>query len=351
MRSKLPVNKTVNKKLLAKFALGFGFGLGMLGVLPVLAPFPATSTPLFLSRRNTQAKLEVIKQFQGHQLTGEAIIQIHYSRDGRYLLSTATDGLAKLWTGDGTLVREFPGQPLAMLFNGQFNSDASRIVTASYDGTVRIWSLSGLVLKELRGHSSGATDVRFVGPGVVSSSDDGSIKFWSMDGTAWSSLTRPGVSRNMDLSPNGDLIAVTQDIGTITLLNPKAEVVKTIQTGQGRLNSVNFSADGQRLVTAGFDGTARVFNLDGRELLKLKVLEKGWVTGAAFSRDNLIATVSDDGVLRLWDVQGTLLDSYNPNLERLGSVAFHPNGHDLAVAAYHGTIILLKLNNHSHFNK
>nr|WP_322879183.1 WD40 repeat domain-containing protein [Pseudocalidococcus azoricus] len=339
------MNQAVNKKFWTKFALGFAFGLGMVGGLPAFAPLPATSTPLLLSRRNPQAKLEVIKQFQGHQLTGEAIIQIHYSRDGRYLLSTATDGLAKIWSANGDLVRELAGQPIAMLFNGQFNQDATQIVTASYDGTVRIWNFSGQALKELRGHTSGATDVRFLGPGVVSSSDDGSIKFWSMDGTAWSTLTRPGVSRNMDLSPNRDLIAVTQDIGTITLLNPKAEVVKTIQTGQGRLNSVNFSADGQRLVTAGFDGTARVFNLDGRELLKLKVLEKGWVTGAAFSRDNLIATVSDDGVLRLWDVQGTLLDSYNPNLERLGSVAFHPNGQDLAVAAYHGTIILLKLNN------
>ncbi len=334
----------VKKTFVVSFALSFSLGLGLVSIPPVLSQLsPATSTPL-LSRRPTQAKLEVVKQFLGHKLTGEAIIQIHYSRDGRYLLSTATDGLAKLWTANGEFVREFAGKPLAMLFNGQFSADTSKIVTASYDGTVRVWDIQGAVLQELRGHVSGVTDVRFLPQGgVVSGSDDGSIKYWAFDGTNWATLTRPGVSRNMDLSPLADLIAVTQDIGTITLLNPKGETINSIQTGQGRLNSVSFSPDGKFLVTAGFDGTARVFNLQGKQVLKLKVLENGWVTGAAFSRNNLIATVSDDGILRLWDFQGQLLDSYNPNLERLGSVAFHPNGKQLAVAAYHGTLILLNL--------
>lgn len=333
----------MNKKLVASFALGFS--LGLVTAFPAFSQFVPPPPPL-LSRQNSQAKLEVVKQFQGHKLTGEAIIQIHYSRDGRYLLSTATDGLAKLWTARGELVREFVGQPLAMLFNGQFSHDTTQIVTASYDGTVRVWDVEGPVFKEWRGHVSGVTDVRFLaqGAGPVSSSDDGSIKFWSLDGTNLATITRSGVSRNMDVSPTGNLVAVTQDIGTITLINPQGEVVQTIETGQGRLNSVNFSADGKFLVTAGFDGTARVFNLEGKELLKLPVLTTGWVTGAAFSRHNLIATVSDDGVLRLWNFQGTLLNSYNPNLERLGSVAFHPNGRDLAVAAYHGTIILLQVN-------
>ncbi len=341
-RCSVVVNKPVRKKLVVSLALSFS--LGLVTAVPALSQFSANSTVL-LSRRASQAKLAVIKQFQGHNLTGEAIIQIHYSRDGRYLLSTATDGLAKLWTVNGEFVREFLGQPLAMLFNGQFNHDTTELATASYDGTVRIWDIQGTMLQELRGHVSGATDVRFLpqAKGVVSSSDDGSIKFWAKDGTNWATLTRPGVSRNMDLSPTGNLVAVTQDIGTITLLNPQGQTVKTIQTEQGRLNSVNFSADGKLLITAGFDGTARVFNLNGEEILKLPVLTTGWVTGAAFSRDEFIATVSDDGILRLWDMQGNLLDSYNPNLERLGSVAFHPNGRDLAVAAYHGTLILLRI--------
>ncbi|AFY73731.1 WD40 repeat-containing protein [Synechococcus sp. PCC 7502] len=336
----------VNKKFLPALALSFSLGLstcfipGTVGLN--ISPNLRQSSVKRLSNR---LKLEVMSQFQGHQLTGEAIIHIHYSRDGRYLLSVATDGLAKLWATDGKFIRAFVGQPVAMVFNGAFSSDSSQIVTASYDGVARIWSLQGQVLRELRGHTSGVTDVKFLSEeqGIVSSSDDGTVRYWSKDGNNWFTVPKTGVSRNMDISPQGNLLAVTQDIGTITLLSSRGDIIRTIGTGQGRLNSVSFSADGKLIVTAGFDGTARVFTLDGKEIVKLKVLDKGWVTGAAFSRDKLIATVSDDGILRLWDLDGNLLDSFNPGLERLGSVAFHPDGKNLAIAAYHGTLILLKI--------
>ncbi|AIE73658.1 MULTISPECIES: WD40 repeat domain-containing protein [unclassified Synechocystis] len=297
------------------------------------------------SKVDSRVKLQVIKSYLGHELKGEAIIQIHHSQDGNYLLSTATDGLGKLWTADGQLVQEFAGSPVAMIFNGTFSSDGKAIITAGYNGVARIWDIQGNVLGEIRGHTSAVTDVAFFNQdmGMVTSSDDGTIQGWSNTNKPLFSVTRPGVSRNMDFNAQASLIAVTQDIGEITLLNPAGEVVKIIETNQGRLNSVRFSKDGQLLVSGGFDGTARVFNLDGKEILKIDVLDDGWVTGVAINQNNLIATVSDDGVLRVWNLQGQLLDQYDPNLERLGSVSFHPNGKNLAIAAYHGTIILLEL--------
>lgn len=337
----------MNKQLLGTLVLGLTVGLSISFTpdMKGMSPRQQIVENSQRQRSGPASRLEVIKQFQGHQLTGEAIIQIHYSRDGRYLLSTATDGLAKLWTPAGNLIREFAGMPVAMLFNGAFSPDAGEIATAGYDGVVRIWSIEGKVLHELRGHTSGVTDVVFLPhkQGVLSSSDDGTVKLWSQEQILTSSLTRVGVSRNMDISPQRNLIAVTQDIGTVTLLNPQGEVKGTIETGQGRLNDVSFSEDGNWVITAGFDGTARVFTLDGKEVVKLNVLDQGWVTGAAISRHQMIATVSDDGILRLWNFQGTLLDSYNPDLERLGSVAFAPDGKHLAIAAYHGTIILLSV--------
>jgi WD40 repeat protein len=306
---------------------------------------PADSYLVRESKAQPQVQLEVIKSYLGHDLKGEAIIQIHYSQDGDYLLSTATDGLAKLWTADGQLVREFAGKPVAMIFNGAFSSDGKAIITAGYNGVARVWDVQGNVLGEILGHTSAVTDVTFFnqGMGVVTSSDDGTIQGWSGIGKPLFSITRPGVSRNMDFNAQVNLIAVTQDIGEITLLNPAGEVVQIIETNQGRLNSVRFSKDGKLVVSGGFDGTARVFNIDGQEILKIDVLDDGWVTGVAINQDNLIATVSDDGILRVWNLKGQLLGQYNPNLERLGSVSFHPNGKNLAIAAYHGTIILLEL--------
>ncbi|QUS61809.1 WD40 repeat domain-containing protein [Synechocystis sp. PCC 7339] len=330
-------------KFLAGFCLGLTISFCGPNVIAQTVPF--THYAVKENKPPSQIELEVIKTYLGHELKGEAIIQIHYSGDGNYLLSTATDGLAKLWTMDGQLVKKFAGSPVAMIFNGAFSPDGAAIITAGYNGVARIWDLQGNILGEIRGHTSAVTDVVFFSEdmGVATSSDDGTIKGWSNIKEPLFTVTRPGVSRNMDFNAQANLIAVTQDIGEITLLNLAGEVVKIIETNQGRLNSVRFSKDGKLLVSGGFDGTARVFNLQGQELLKIDVLDDGWVTGVAINENNLIATVSDDGVLRLWNLQGSLLDSYNPNLERLGSVSFHPNGKNLAIAAYHGTIILLEL--------
>lgn len=330
-----------------KFLVSFLLGLTIsFAGAQVIAKTPSVNNaPVTRSVNQSPIQLEVIKSYQGHTLKGEAIIQIHYSQDGNYLLSTATDGLAKLWTADGELVREFAGKPVAMIFNGAFSRDGKAIITAGYNGVARIWDVQGNVLGEILGHTSAVTDVVFFSDdmGVVTSSDDGTIEGWSNIKEPLFTVTRPGVSRNMDFNAQTNLIAVTQDIGEITLLNPAGKVVRIIETDQGRLNDVNFNQDGKLLVTAGFDGTARVFNLDGQEILKIDVLDDGWVTGVAINQDNLIVTVSDDGILRVWNLQGQLLGQYNPNLERLGSVSFHPNGKNLAIAAYHGTIILLEL--------
>lgn len=333
----------MKRNFLAAFFLGLSISFS--GSNVITQSIASNPSPIVDSKSEPQTKLEVVKTYVGHDLKGEAIIQVHYSQDGNYLLSTATEGLAKLWTRDGELVREFAGTPVAMIFNGAFSSDGKEIITAGYNGIARIWDVQGNILGEIKGHTSAVTDVVFVDKDktIVTSSDDGTIRGWSEVKTSLFTSSYPGVTRNMDFNSQVNLIAATQDIGDITLLKPTGEVVRTIKTNQGRLNDVSFSKDGQLLVSAGFDGTSRVFNLEGQEILKIDVLKDGWVTGAAINQNNLVATVSDDGVLRLWNLKGDLLGSYNPGLERLGSVSFHPNGKNLAIAAYHGTIILLEL--------
>jgi WD40 repeat protein len=295
-----------------------------------------------------KAALEIqsTQNFKAHQLRGESLIQIHYSPSGKYLITSASDGLAKLWTNSGKPIRTFQSKPLAMLFNARFSNDGQMIITAGYDGTARLWSTSGQEIREFRGHRSAVSDAVFSTDGkqIITSSDDGSTKIWRLAGQPISTITRPGVTRNLAASLDGKLIATTQDLGVITLIRPAGKVVAEIETGQGRLNDVAFSTDGQRLVTAGFDGTARVWTTAGKSLAVLKVLSKGWVTGADFSPNGeWVATVSDDGELRLWNLSGKLLASFRPNQGRLSSISFHPDGKQLAATAYDGTVWLFKL--------
>ncbi len=76
---------------------------------------------------------------------------------------------------------------------------------------------------------------------------------------------------------------------------------------QGRLYSANFSPDGQRIVTASSDGTAKVWDAKGNLLANLKE-HKNEVTSAVFSPDGQrIVTASSDSTAKVWDTKGNLL--------------------------------------------
>lgn len=63
-----------------------------------------------------------------------------------------------------------------------------------------------------------------------------------------------------------------------------------------------FSPDGQWVVTAACDGTARVWNLaSGKELGRLEGSAGKTISSAAFSPDGRwVVTAEDDGTARLW---------------------------------------------------
>jgi WD40 repeat protein len=84
----------------------------------------------------------------------------------------------------------------------------------------------------------------------------------------------------------------------------------------GSVNSALFSADGQRILTASSDKTARLWDGEGKLLASLEG-HTGPVWNAVFSADGRrILTASDDKTARLWDGDGkplaTLEDHTGP---------------------------------------
>ena len=104
--------------------------------------------------------------------------------------------------------------------------------------------------------------------------------------------------------------------------------LKTMRGHQGGVRSAAISPDGQRILTASEDRTAKVWETaSGRELFALKG-HGDWIRSAAFSPDgHRIATGSDDLTARLWDAAtGKELLRLQGYGAQIWSVVFSPDG-------------------------
>jgi WD40 repeat protein len=71
---------------------------------------------------------------------------------------------------------------------------------------------------------------------------------------------------------------------------------------QGAVSSAAFSPDGQRMVTASADGTARVWDASTDKRIAQLSGHQGAISSAAFSPDGQqVVTASADGTARVWD--------------------------------------------------
>ena len=296
---------------------------------------------------------KLMEQFRAHNLEGESLIQVVAAPQGSSFATFASDGLVRVWGKPAVLEQQFGPQPAAMLFNGFITTAPTTYLAAAYNGVATRWSPSGQVLQTYAPHLSGATDVvQLPGTqGVVTSSDDGSIRFWTSDGRLKQRIQRPGVSRYLTLAPKRQLVAVSQDISAVTLLSAKGEVLSITPVNQGRLNDLVFTPDERLLITGGFDGSIKIWAIENPHMPAKLVRTlpaapgSGWLEGLSINRAGVLAAVSDDGVLRLWSLDGHLHASRKLSTHHLLSVSFSADGKTLYVAAQDGTVSVLAIPN------
>lgn len=104
------------------------------------------------------------------------------------------------------------------------------------------------------------------------------------------------------LSPDGDTLAWALEDNTIQLLRvPDQKILHTLPGHTDLVTKLRFSPDGELLVSAAHDGWVRVWNLQGEELRSFQ--PPGGVLGIGVSQDgSMLATVPFDGPVALWDL-------------------------------------------------
>ena len=111
----------------------------------------------------------------------------------------------------------------------------------------------------------------------------------------------------------------------------------------GQVRSVDFSPDGQTLVTASEDNTVRLWSIDGRELKRLLGKNQSF-RSVKFSPDGKqIAAISADNTIKLWTVEGKELKTFLGQGDEdnfMAGLCFSPNGQVIVASGANHTIKL-----------
>jgi WD40 repeat protein len=291
---------------------------------------------------------------QGHQ---GGIYDITFSQDGNFLVSASADRTVKIWRPSGELVRTFQGHQ-ALVHDVAIDSHSNAIASASLDGTIKIWHREGKLLQTLTGHQDWVLGVSFSPDGqwLVSGSRDSTAKIWRWQPQKKLMQTMPahgGSAKAVAFHPNGNLWASAGDNGKIKLWNAQTEVQATLSAHQGAVTGLDFHSNGKWLVSAGNDGTVKLWRSDGT-LVRSWSANQGQVADVAFSPtgDWLVSAAgeelalekndvkSDRYSLKLWNLEGKLLQTLSSHQDAVTSVSVSPNGQMLVSGSRDNTVKL-----------
>ena len=243
-------------------------------------------------------------QLSGHE---QAITFAAFAPDGSRIVTCSRDNTAKVWDAAGNQVATLSGHT-APLQEAAISPDGRTIVTFALDKTARLWTIEGEPVATLSGHQSYLYDVNFSnnGQNVVTISADKTVKVWRRDGTLISTYEHddPVVTAVSDI---GDSQIVTGTTGgRITIWGADGKKKSRTKLGS-RVQSIIRSPDGARFVVLMKNAFVYLYNSAGEQITVIDQ-HRDRANGAVFSPvSNELLTYSQDGSVRLWDQDGTLL--------------------------------------------
>jgi len=284
----------------------------------------------------------------GHGSVNDA----NFSPDGQRIASGGSDRTAKLWNLDGELLHTFVGHG-DHLWSVHFSPDGTRIATASSDDTVKLWALNGALIRTLPGHTNWVMDVRFSPNGemIATASDDNTVRLWSIEGTLFKTFSGwVGGVKSVHFSPDSQTLAAAGSDGTVRLYRMRGALIEVLQGHRSSLNGVRFTPDGETIASTGTDETIQLWKRDGT-LRKILRYTDG-LRNVNFSQDgSFMITASYDNTMQFWSME-RVLNSPNPfpdhvfegHTSTVWNLSISPNRDRVASASADGTVRLWDLN-------
>jgi len=260
-----------------------------------------------IKRWNIGTGEEIPSHWRGHV---GAVTALAFSHDARWLASGGRDTTIKLWRVDADEEENdrISGLHTKGFGNFAFSPDGRSMAAGFKDNMVRILDLETLATNAVL---PGMLYVVAFSPDskhLLASSPKKVGYWWDLN----TKTTRPLPGYNgvidrvlcVDFSPDRRLAALGLENGTIDLLEPEfGRRIAALQAHSGPVRTLEFSSDGQNLVSGGSDRFIKLWDLKRLTILaSSEDRHKGAVCAAAFSHDGKrVASGCGYGTIKLWN--------------------------------------------------
>lgn len=282
-----------------------------------------------------QSDGKLIKVLKGYDAP---VTGVKFSPNGKIIATSSWDKTIKLWHRDGTLHSNLMGHQ-GRVWRLAWSPDGAEIASAGWDNVTKLWQIKQPLVKTFYGHTASVLSVAFQPQGnlIASSSDDRSVKLWQLDGRLKTNFTEHDAETyEVAFNGAGNMIASTSLDRSVKLWQTDGTLLHTSWAHNAPVTDVAFLSD-EIFISGGFDKTMRLWKLQ-RIKGKLKAIlhqtifaHQAIITDLDVSGDRqLIASVSHDRYLKLWDHKGQLLTSILADTTGLRAVAISPDQQTVA---------------------